>query len=145
MDVSRLQIHYVEIVIWRIRCEKITSIFGGVAYIFALKIHKKTSKAPFCQVRAHQKSISFGTVSHYVARYPYFGNSIESGIKKMYTHIMWILLSRAQSFTSFMADLCQDIKIVSSFSRCLEWIVPLRHWCISPNEKSNTRNSSLQS
>ena len=53
-----------------------------------------------------------------------------------------------QSFTSFMADLCQDINIVSSFSRWLleyflEGIAPLRHWCINSNEKSNKYKSSL--
>ena len=35
-----------------------------------------------------------------------------------------IYLFRAQSFTSLMADLCQDIKRVSSFSRCLNGTFP---------------------
>ena len=42
---------------------------------------------------------------------------------------MWIVypyfaFQGAQSFTSLMADLCQDIKRVSSFSRCLNGTCP---------------------
>ena len=35
---------------------------------------------------------------------------------------------RAQSFTSLMADLCQDINRVSSFSRCLNGTFPWKNW-----------------
>ena len=50
-------------------------------------------------------------------------------------------MSEAQSFTSLMTDLHQDINRVSSFSKCLienflGEIVPLRHWYINPNEKT---------
>ena len=58
---------------------------------------------------------------------------------------------RAQSFTSLMEDLHQDINIVSSFSagalmeHLREGIASLRHWYINPNEKSNKYKSSLLS
>ena len=45
--------------------------------------------------------------------------------------------------TSLMADLCQDINTVSSFSRCLNGISQLGHSCLNPNEKSNKYHSSL--
>ena len=49
---------------------------------------------------------------------------------------------RAQSFTSLMADLRQDINRVSSFNNALmehflEGIALLRYWYNKPNEKSN--------
>ena len=55
---------------------------------------------------------------------------------------------RAQSFTSLMTDLHQDINRVSSFivgalmEHFLEGIAPLRHWYINLNEKSNKYKSS---
>ena len=52
--------------------------------------------------------------------------------------------SRAQSFTSLVADNHQDINIVSSFRKCLNGTFPWRN-CINPNKKSNRYKSSLLS
>ena len=52
----------------------------------------------------------------------------------------------AKSFTSLMADLCQEINGGFAFRRFLngtfprEGIAPLRHWYINPNENSNKSN-----
>ena len=54
-----------------------------------------------------------------------------------------------QSFTSLIADLCQNINILSSYSMYPNGIFPrrnaLRHWYINSNEKSNKYKSSLLS
>ena len=62
---------------------------------------------------------------------------------------------RAQSYTSLMAELHQDISRISSFSRCPikaalmgnfhGGIPPLRYWYTNPNEKSNKHKYVLSS
>ena len=70
---------------------------------------------------------------------------INVGVELCKFEITWKDTYRAQSFSSSMADLRQDINRVSTFSSCLNGTFPWRNWYINPNEKSNKYKSSLLS